>query len=188
MSLTLPHLRSLLLLAVLGGLLGCPAGDDDDSAAGDDDTSGDDDAAPRAMLSFSGAAVIDPVSFAGVEELFIVDEEGAGDELCRVTYSLTSTGGRADCAECDWAFDLEVSDAVIVSEGGAGCATFGYGADVVAALDGSTRAYGFAEEYIGHASTLMVYEGGMWQGQCFATFVEDSGDLSYSWDDAYLDY
>ena len=189
MSPVFPYLCTFILLLTLVGLLGCPTGDDDDSTVGDDDTAADDDdATPRAMLSFSGTAVVDPVSFAGEEELTVVADEGAGDELCRVTYSLHSTGGRADCTECDWAFDLEVSDAVIAAESDVDCATFGYGADEVAAMNGTTRAYGFAAEYIGHASTLMVHEGGVWQGQCFATFVEGTGDLSYSWDDAYLDY
>lgn len=178
----------LLALLIALGLVACDGPRDDDSASGDDDSADDDDATPRALLGYEGAAVVDAGSYAGTEVLVIEADEGMGGELCRVSYALTSTAARDDCDACAWAFELVVSDVTIVYEGGVGCGPFGYSTDDLVALDGSTRSYGFAEEYIGHASMLMVHDGNLWQGLSFATFIEETGDLSYGWDDAYVSY
>lgn len=192
----------LRLFALTLGLVaaGCPGTDDDDSGSGDDDvgdddlgdddaTAGDDDdTTTRALLAFEGSAMVDAGGYAGTEALVIEADEGAGAELCRVTYTLTSTAVREDCDLCDWAYDLVVSNPAVVTESGVGCGPFGYSADDLAALDGSARSYGYVEEYIGHASMLMVHTGTLWEGISYATFFEETGDLSYGWDDAYVPY
>jgi len=186
-----PSAILLSMLLTLGGCTGSSAADDDDSGTGgsDDDTSGDDDdVATRAVLSYEGSAQIDQGSYVGTEDLVLVSDEGMGDELCRVSYTLTSTAERDDCSACSWAFDLVVSGPAITAEAGVGCAAFGYTTADITSLDGSTRAYGYAEEYVGHANMLMVHDGSLWQGLSFATFDEPSGGLSYGWDDAYVTY
>ncbi len=179
-----------LLAFVIGLVLaGCPGNDDDDSGSGDDDVvADDDDAARRALLRYEGSAMVDAGSYAGDEILVLEADEGAGDELCRVSYTLTSTAQRDDCAVCDWAFDLVLSDPTIVYESGVGCGPFGYAAEDVAALDGEPRSYGYAEEYVGHASMLLAHDGSLWEGLSFATYVPETGDFSYGWEAAYVAY
>ena len=110
-----------------------------------------------------------------------------GDVLCRVEVTLTSTASRDDCGDCLWAWDLVVDEATIAAEGGVGCSAFGHDAAAVAAMAGTTRAYGYAEEYVGHADMLMIWVDG-WQGASFATWHPDSGALDYGWDDAYVEF
>jgi hypothetical protein len=183
-----PAFACLLALVIGLGLAGCPGTEDDDSSGDDDIVGDDDDAAPRALLRYEGSARVDAGSYAGGETLVLEAGEGSGAELCRVSYTLTSTALRDDCAVCEWAFDLVLTDPVIVSESGVGCGPFGYSAEDVAALDGLSRAYGYAEEYVGHASMLMAHDGSLWQGLSFATFVPETGDFSYGWDAAYVPY
>jgi len=117
-----------------------------------------------------------------------VGDDGDGAVLCRVSCALTSTAPRDDCDDCVWAFDLVVSDAVVAEETDVGCAAFGYDADAVEAMNGTARSYGYAEEYVGHADMLMVYEADRWQGLAFATYSPASGELTYHWEDAYVPY
>jgi len=182
--------RSLLLLAWLTLLApGCPSGDDDDCAADDDSMSDDDvtDDGGMAVQRFEGTATVDGTAYAGTEALILTADQGAGAELCRIEYVLTSTAVRDDCGECLWAFDLALTEAIVTRQSGVGCEAFGYDAAAVAALGDAPRSYGYAEEYLGHANMLMYFDQS-WQALSFATFSLETNTLAYGWDDAYVPY
>jgi hypothetical protein len=82
-----------------------------------------------------------------------------GDAVCRIRYQVSSVAPRADCGD-----------------------------DAIAALEGTTRAYGFIEEYIGHADVLTVDQGEGWEVAAYASWAQDSGDLSYEWERGYVAY
>jgi hypothetical protein len=181
--------RIAMVLGVLLLVAGCSGPTDDDDTTVDDDTADDDDtgATGRAMLSYAGDAIADAALYTGTESLVLVDDDGMGAVLCRVGYTLTGTAPRDDCDECLWAWDLELSVATITDESGAGCDPLGHDTATVAAMNGTTRAYGFAEEYVGHADMLMIDIDG-WQGVSFATWHADSGTFDYGWDDAFVEF
>jgi hypothetical protein len=164
--------------------------DDDDATAADDDdaTAADDD--DRAVLSYEGTAMADGAGggYAGQEQLVLVDDDGMGAELCRIAYDLTHIGVRDDCSSCLWAYDLEVSNAALLIDSGAGCAAVGHDASTVAAMDGIVVSYGFIFEYVGHADMLMIHDGVTWVGVSFSTYDEASGSFDYGWDEAYVEY
>ncbi len=155
-----------------------------DTDTADTDTP-DTDTAPTSngLLHFVGAAtVLD--AYAGTETVVFVGEEGAGEELCRVTLTLASTEARADCLECDWAFTVEVVDAV--TEVDAACDAVGW-AEPAAAI-GTTRGYGYVALYFGHAPVLMVESGGAWDAGAYADYDPETGALAYDREDGFFPY
>ena len=52
----------------------------------------------------------------GSEEFYIIADDGDGKDLCRVSYDLTSVSERTDCAVCDWAYDVQVSNVQIITD------------------------------------------------------------------------
>ena len=169
------------------------AGDDDDTVA-DDDTGDDDSAAPIALAGHSGEAIVDETSYDGWEELFIIADEGDGEDLCRIRYDLDSVAPRDDCdlplGDCAWGHDLVLSDVVIVAESDVGCAGFGYDATALAALEEGEVSYAYIPEYSGHPDVMAMYDeaGAAWQVVAFASWDAGSGAFAYTWEDGYPTY
>ena len=58
----------------------------------------------------------------------------------------------------------------------------------VAALEGTSRAYGYIDDYIGHAAVLMVDLGEGWEVADYAAWTDTQGGLSYLWEQGYTAY
>ena len=198
------------MAAVVALTTGCdstPAGDDDAAqidggadrdAAGETDASADGGAEPDGggqervgMAGRSGNGTGTADGYAGTEEVFFIGEEGQGETICRITYSLTSTDTPADgCDGCLWAFELVITDALVAEERDVGClATVGIDPAHVEDLDGSRVSYGYDPEYLGHGSVLMSRTlDDLWAPECFATWDEASGAFSYRRIDGFPSY
>ncbi len=210
----------LLAITLTLALTGCPTGDDDDTGdddtsadddtgdddTGDDDTgdddTGDDDSADddtgdddttttgTGLLGRSGTATAGPGIYNGTEDIYLVAEKGAGDDVCRVSYDLTATGVRDDCTDCDWALDLERSGATAVVWDHADCGNLlNIGSDDVTVLDGTAVSYGYIDEYFGHASVLTEYTANQtWEVVGFASYDASGGTLVYDLEDGFIGY
>jgi hypothetical protein len=186
----------MTLLSLLALTLGC--GDKDDSghdheadADTDADTDADADADTdadsdlSALMGRTGTGSVDG-SYSGTEEFYIIGDDGDGDDLCRVTYTLTAAAERKDCDICEWAYDLQIGDVQVTADSDPGCSiAVGKGVDV-SALEGTVVSYGYVPEYYGHAEVLMVNEGDAWFAASFATMTD--GIFSYNWEAAYISY
>ncbi len=206
-------MRTWLTLLLTGLLtlapLGCPddpdddddsgdddAGDDDagDDDSGDDDTASDDDAGDddsgggTGMLGYYGSATADADGYDGIEELYLIADKGMGEDLCRIRYEVDATAPRDDCADCMWAHDVVFEDPEVIVDVAGACAAIGYDAAAVAALSGTTRSQGYAEEYFGHADVIMVFDGGTWSVVSFATWDHGSHLFEYDWEVGYESY
>lgn len=136
-----------------------------------------------------GAATANADGYVGTEDWYFIADRGEGEELCRVQLSLASTAARADCADCAWAWDLEVTDAALLVEAAPGCTpTLGLDSADLSGLVGQTVSYGYAPDYFGHAQVLMVATGGAWAAATFATWDEDSGAFAYDWETGFYAY
>ncbi|MDP7115231.1 MAG: hypothetical protein QGH45_24865 [Myxococcota bacterium] len=206
-------------VAILGAALaGCPGDDDDDDSSGDDDTTaadddtgdddtgdddtgdddtgdddtGDDDTTTTGtgLLGCSGTATAGPGIFAGSEDLYLVADKGAGEDVCRVQYDLDTTADRDDCVDCDWAHDLERTSATALAWEHPDCATLlGLDSDDVSMLDGTAVSYGYIDEYFGHASVLSEYTANLiWEVVGFASYDVSGGTLVYDLEDGFIGY
>ncbi len=143
---------------------------------------------PQGLLVRSGSATVSD-SYTGSEQLRFTGDEGAGELLCELVFELTSTTVRDDCEDCLWAFDLVLSGAqVLVDEAGACLALHGVDASTVSTWDGTTRSYGYNDDYVGHAKVLMFDDGEAWIPVTMVTWDADAGSLSYDWIDGYHAY
>ncbi|MDP6933132.1 MAG: hypothetical protein QGG40_09455, partial [Myxococcota bacterium] len=130
-----------------------------------------------------------PDTYQVTEQWYFTAEEGEGEDICRVSYTVTSTDSRSDCELCDWAFDLVISDPEVLVDTDVGCeATVGVDSDDVAALDGTTVSYGYTAEYFGHAEVLFVEVDGAWTAVSNAVWDPSTGTFTYDWQDAYVAY
>ncbi len=159
-----------------------------------EDTEEPEDTGPEEKLGLQGYAgefLLDNDEFqSGTEDIYFIGDEGYGDDLCRIRYTMTSTSARADCASCTWAYDFSISDVELVDELAPGClATVGYDPVDLSALEGETRSYGYDPEYLGHAAVLMQdIGGGNWTVVGFASYDLDSGVFQYNREDGYVTY
>ncbi len=139
------------------------------------------------LLLWEGTATVTADAYEGSEDILLLADMGLGDALCQVRYSVLSTSVRTDCGACLWAFDVVLGPAEVIEDKGA-CQLAGYDEAAIAAIEGSTRGYGYAEEHIGHAAVLLVDQGGGWDAVAFASWVEQTGAFSYEWEQAYVQY
>ncbi|MDP2308934.1 MAG: hypothetical protein Q8P18_23125 [Pseudomonadota bacterium] len=186
----------LLLLAFLALPLACSGTDSaDDTAAADTDSDTDSDTDAdtdsdtdtdeelTGLLRLVGSATVEG-GYAGTESVVFVADEGYGDDVCRLTMTLASTGERTDCETCDWAYTLEITD--VTTEVDTECAAVGW-ADPQAAV-GTTRAYGYDPDYFGHAAVLMVDDGVSWQVAGYATLEDTTALLTYDLEVGFYPY
>ncbi len=170
-------------------LLACaaPADDSGTDDSGTDDSGTDDsgtDDSGTGLLVFAGAATVG-ADYLGTEQIRFGPTTG-GDPLCVIDIPVSSVGIREDCAECLWAFDLTFSTPTVLID--THCAAIGYDEAAIAAITGSRRACGFADEYLGHAEALLVETDGAWEPVSFADWSPVNGALSYAWEQGYQDY
>jgi hypothetical protein len=167
----------------------CPGGPDADADA---DAEVDGDESERiGMAGRSGSGIATAGGYSGTEEQFFIADEGEGEAICRITYSLTSTSAPAEgCDACRWAFELVIADAAVAEERDVGClATLGIDPARVGDLDGTHVYYGYDPAYMGHGSVLVSrMESGLWAPECYATWDEASGAFSYRRIDGFPPY
>jgi hypothetical protein len=159
--------------------------DDTDDTNDTDDTDTDTSANEDALLRLEGAADVGE-TYVGTEAVDLLSNFGLGDELCRITYTVTSTARRDDCADCVWAFDVVLGAPTVDYD--AECAAAGYDAAAIAAIEGTTRSIGVAVDYLGHADALLLYDGRTWVSASFVDWVDAEWTLRYAWDQAYVTY
>ncbi len=202
-------LAPFLLLPALLALPACGDKDDTDSAEGDTDTDTDSDTdsdsdadadtdtdadADLALQGYTGLAMAGYDGFEGDEDMYLIAEEGDGDDICRIRYHLKETQERDDCptqghSPCIWSWDVTISEATIVSESGVGCeGAFGISSETVTELNGTSFGVGFNPDYYGHAAVMLRDAGKGWSVACFAIWDEDSGEFTYQWDQGYVEY
>jgi len=175
-------------------LVACVPPDSGDDTGGEPEVQDTEDSG-EARLGLAGktgealVTVAGPGGFEGAEEWHFTADSGAGEELCRIRYQLDSTEPRTDCDLCDWAFELVLSEAELVTEIEPGCdAVFGVAGEEVGSLDGTEIAYGYTAEYFGHAEVLLSVVEGAWTAVTNATWDPVSGAFSYDRQDGYVEY
>ncbi|MCB9690098.1 MAG: hypothetical protein H6735_33965 [Alphaproteobacteria bacterium] len=163
--------------------------DSDTDADTDSDTDADSDAdtdtSTSGLVTGSGTAVV-TTTWAGTEEISVlelVDDTTTGTVLCQVSYELTSTGLRSDCAQCDFAVDLVIGNASVDTDVNGAClASLGVDAATIASWNGQPKAYGYIAEYFGHAEVYVEYDGAEWNTKGYASLDTVTHELSYSWE------
>ena len=197
----------MMLLSTLLLLPACGDKDDTETPEGDTDTDADTDAdadadadtdadadADLGLQGYSGQATAGLDGFEGSEDMYLIAEEGDGDDICRIRYELKDTDSRPDCPDaghsgCLWAWEVSVSAAAIVAESGIGCAgAFGVTADSVSELDGTSFGLGYNPDYYGHAAVMVRDPGDGWFVASFAIWDEDTGSFTYQWDQGFVQY
>jgi hypothetical protein len=171
--------------------VGVDAGPDAEAPVDAGADAGPDGGAERiGMAGRSGSGIATEGGYAGTEEMFFLADEGQGEAICRITYTLTSTGPAEGCDGCLWAFELVTSDAAVAEESDVGCqATLGVDPARVGDLDGTSVFYGYDPAYMGHGSVLVSHvEGGEWAPDCWAQWDEENGDFEYHRIDGYPPY
>jgi hypothetical protein len=156
--------------------------DSDTDTDADTDSDADTDTDARiGLLVVAGTAVADREGYAGAEEWTFLADAGYGELLCHIRYGLGAPVPRTDCPVCDWAYDLTISDAVVLLDEQSACqAAMGVDATTVLDWNGTTRSYGYNPEYIGHAEVLMQYEeDNTWRAFSYADYDEETSTLNY---------
>jgi hypothetical protein len=203
--------RRLFIIAALGIVVCCGDGEvtmePSDTAGVDSETeipteestadTSDSDTAPVfetvGVCGVSGEAIATLDSFQGVEEHYLIGDEGLGSCLCRVRYELFGVGTPdVACDECSWSFIIEKQSPEIVTDvsGTCGSSELGLDADAIAAMDGTRIAYGYAPQDWGHSNVLMRFDemDQTWGGIAYASWYEDTGELFYDNREGYCGY
>ena len=193
-------MRTWVVMMVLGGCSGggpepTPGPPDPTGTTGETGDTGTPPPPPMGLLSRQGTGVIDATpSYTGSEALVFVGDEGYGQELCRISYDLTSTAPRPDCPGCGWAFDLVVSNVVVETDVDEACAlslaTEFSLAPSVDDLDGLALSYGYHPDYFGHAQVLMFYDedSSAWRGLTVAVYDDQKMTIAYDLVDGLHEY
>ncbi len=198
-----------LLATVLGAMQACACNGDKDTADTEGDTDADTDADTdtdadadadtdtdtdtdtdplTGLLGREGEATVLAGSYEGWEDRYFIADSGDGDDLCRISYDVISTGSRDDCVNdagaepCDWAYDVEISGAYVETDVDGACAAqIGYDASTIDSLNGESFAIAYVSDYYGHANVLFYYDKGAWGPVANATYDSGSGAFAYIW-------
>jgi hypothetical protein len=146
-----------------------------------------------------GEAMVSATTFSGFEELYVIADEGFGDDICVVRYETTRIGEAPEgCddptadVDCLWTHMVELSNPMIMTDVDGACAKSGLGLDAaaIAELDGSQAAYGFVSEFAGHNSVLLRYDEAMddWSPYGNGTWDEDAEMFRFDHRDGLCDY
>lgn len=158
---------------------------DTTEAATDSDTNTDADAGPDTDAITT--------AYDGFEELYILTNNDDPVDVCRVRYELHAVGTPAvSCTFCEWEVVVEKRNPTVVTDEGGACANSDLALDeaAIANAAGERIAYGFAREYVGHASILMRYNeaSGQWDGIATADWDPSTSTLLYNKRDGLCAY
>lgn len=136
------------------------------------------------LLSWVGEAQLGE-RWVGEETVVMKRDGGLGATDCEIAYTVesTSTAG-VPCTSCLVAYDVVLGAAAV--RVGDACAQGGYDAAAIDAIEGETRSYGLALDYLGHSNALMVYMDGRWQPVAFVDWDDATGRIAYQWDREYV--
>ncbi len=199
--------RVLMALLGMGLLAGC--GDDpppDETPSGDTTSAVPQDAGIAAAdtdtgtpfthlgaCGMNGEARVSSDRFEGVEEYYLIGDEGMGEDLCRIRFDVVLVGeSPVACDICTWALIVERRNPVTVTDEEGACARseLGLDAETIDALDGTRTGYGYVPEYVGHSNVLMQLdeETGIWEAVTFAAWDEETAALYYDRSDGACGY
>ena len=172
-----------------GGSSGSPGNDGGSDAA----------AANVGVCGQRGEATVNATTFEGFEELYVIADEGFGEDICVVRLETMRVGDAPEgCddptadVDCLWTHLVELKNPVVVTDVDGACAKSGFGLDgeAIAELDGSQAAYGFVSEFAGHNSVLLRYDEAMGEWSPFGNGTWDEAAESFRFDhrDGLCDY
>jgi hypothetical protein len=115
-----------------------------------------------AVCGRRGQATATATSYAeGWEEVYMIDDEGMGVDICVVRMDVTRVGAApGGCTECSWTQTVSYSNPRVVTDTGGVCANsdLGLTAAKIAALGGTRASVGFIREWQGaHGSVRFMY-------------------------------
>ena len=131
--------------------------------------------------------------YEGFEELYILTNEDDPTDVCRVRYDLHAVGEpEVPCSICEWDVVVERSNPSVVVDLEGACANSDLSLDdaAIAGAVGKRDAYGFAREYVGHASILMRYNEntGQWDALTTSNWDPTTSALRYNRRDGLCSY
>ena len=146
-----------------------------------------------------GEATVNETSFEGFEELYIISEEGFGEDICVVRYDVMRVGeAPAGCddptadVDCLWTHRVEFSNPRVITDVDGVCAHSELGLDeaALAEIDGAQAAYGFVSEFAGHNSVIMKFDDarGPWGAYGNANWDEAAGAFRFDRRDGLCGY
>ena len=141
-----------------------------------------------------GMATATATNYDGYEELTLIGDEGLGDPVCVVRFTVKRVGNApAGCTDCSWTQLLEYSNPMTLTnvEGACAHSDLALDAAAIANIDGSRVAIGFAREYQGaHGSARMKYSDAMmkWDVYGNATWDEATSTFRYEYRDGLCGY
>lgn len=203
------HKKSLMFFVL--GVFFAACGSNNNAGGGDSDTSTDsmtDESRDTNTASDSGAdrdtdedtdSSSEPsadggvTSYEGFEEQYILTNADDPEDVCRVRYEVHAVGEpEVSCEVCEWDVLVEMSNPQVVLDLGGACANSDLALDDAAIASGAGRrvAYGFAREYVGHASILMRYNdaSGQWEALTTANWNQSESTLKYNRRDGICSY
>jgi hypothetical protein len=146
-----------------------------------------------------GEATVNATTFAGFEELYVIADEGFGDDICVVRFETMRVGDAPEGCDdptagvvCLWTHMVELTRPMVMTDVDGACAKSGFGldAEAIAALDGSQAGYGFVSEFAGHNSVLLRYDEAMgdWSPYGNGTWDEEAETFRFDHRDGLCDY
>jgi len=146
-----------------------------------------------------GEAMVNATSFTGFEELYLIADEGFGDDICVVRFETMRVGDAPEgCddptadVDCLWTHMVELTTPTIVTDVDGACAKIGFGLDAatITEIDGSQAAYGFVSEFAGHNSVVLRYDEAMGDWSPYGNGTWDEGAEMFRFDhrDGLCDY
>lgn len=147
-----------------------------------------------------GMATVSTTTFTGYEELYVIADEGFGDDICVVRFEVTRIDEAAPegCddptadVDCLWTHTVELSNPMVMTDVDGACAgsSLGLDAEAIAALDGTRASYGFVSEFAGHNSVVLRYDEAMGEWSPFGngTWDEEGENFRFDHRDGLCDY
>ncbi|MEE9383778.1 MAG: hypothetical protein V3V08_10225 [Nannocystaceae bacterium] len=164
---------------------GDAAGDQPDPGTTDDPTSASTPAFEfLGECRFVGSGLFADGRYSGIIDYLLLADEGNGEELCRVRFSL-NTVAEPDppCGECYWSTVARLSEPIQITDIEGACADSerNMGAAGIEARMAETVAMGFAMESTGHGEVLVHYNDDtmQWGIVAFGEWDAETGSLAY---------
>jgi hypothetical protein len=137
-----------------------------------------------------GMGTVDEDEFSGFEELYIIGEEGFGEDICVVRFEVERVGAApegcddpAGDVDCLWTHAVEISNPMVMTDENGVCEKSDLALTMakLAELDGKRASYGFVSEFAGHNSVLMEYDEASktWDAGANATWEQATGAFRF---------